>query len=395
MKAVVFIKTNKSGLSRDVIKACDRLNYYTILITDNKKQINQLDEYHDVHQMLYLEDLSLDKLKKYIKQNIKPHFEIVSILSFVDGYVTLASRLRDKFTFNPRNTNALEIMESKLRTREVFKDYDFSPIYIKAKMNKSDAFLLNYPFIIKKSSSSASRDVKKVDTVEDIPESFYNSDDVLVEEYVDGEQYLFEVFVENGNPVYIVKFHQDNIYTKNNSFIILGYSLNKDDYITSNEEKIIIDITKKLEVQNGELHIEMRKNGDIYKLIEINPRTTGTGMNDIMKVASGIDYAEQILKFYLKEDFELPKVKENVYTHFLISEKEGESLRVTGKIKALNSPGVEVVFIKRRKGNYIRKPRHMGDRNGYIIATGETVEDAKKAALDAAKKITFHLREDE
>ncbi|XMB86111.1 ATP-grasp domain-containing protein [Mycoplasmatota bacterium WC44] len=395
MKVVVFIQTNKSGSSREAIRACERLNYYTILITNNEKQIMQRVEYEDVHKMIFLDDFSLENLQNYIKKWIQPNYELVSILSFVDGYVTLASKLRDEFTDNPSNTMAIETMESKLKTREVFKDFDFTPWFLKIKLNDENASILDYPLVIKKSSSSASRSVRKVDTKEEIPKSFYNCDDVLVEEYVKGEQYLFEVFVQNGNPNYIVKVKQELINTKNNSFVILGYSIDKDFHILKKERRIIKDIIKKLNIKNGEFHIEMKKDGDVYKLIELNPRPTGTGMNELMKAASGENYIEQVMRYYLNETYYLPRIKENAYSRFLVTEKHGEVVRVTGKQFASKITGVKSVFIKTRKGNFIRKPRHMGDRIGFIVATGDSVESARSTALKASKKIKFHIEEEE
>lgn len=370
------------------------LNYYTILLTNKRKQLEQRKEYVEVHKMYLLENLSFENISDFINNEIKPNQYIVSILSFVDGYVTLASKLRDVFTANPSNTKAIETMESKILTRNLFKDYYFNTTYSRVIINEENRYLFDYPLIIKKSSSSSSRYVKKVNDAESIPDCYINSNDVLIEEFVTGDQYLYEVFVLKGVPYVVAKFKQD-IYTIDNSFIILGYSLDKNFKISEKEKKILNHITKELNVMNGEFHLEIREDRGIYKLIEVNPRPTGEGMNEILKVATGVDYIEQVVKFYLGDDFKIPRVKNNTYTQFLISEENGILTSVTGRKRAYKVPGVSKVFIKRRKDNYISKPRHMGDRHGYVITTGENMEIAKENAIKASKLIKFNIEEEE
>ena len=52
MKTIIFIGTNKSGSSREAIQASERLGYYTVLLTNNEKQMRQRREYIDIHEMI-------------------------------------------------------------------------------------------------------------------------------------------------------------------------------------------------------------------------------------------------------------------------------------------------------------------------------------------------------
>ncbi|MEH7450711.1 biotin carboxylase, partial [Bacillus toyonensis] len=41
MDTIVFIETNKSGSSREAIKAAEKLNFFTVLLTKKTKFINE------------------------------------------------------------------------------------------------------------------------------------------------------------------------------------------------------------------------------------------------------------------------------------------------------------------------------------------------------------------
>ena len=55
MRTIVFIETNKSGSSREAIKAAERLGFFTVLFTNRQKFIQQRTEFPEVHQMILVE----------------------------------------------------------------------------------------------------------------------------------------------------------------------------------------------------------------------------------------------------------------------------------------------------------------------------------------------------
>ncbi|MEH6930210.1 biotin carboxylase, partial [Priestia megaterium] len=52
MDTIVFIETNKSGSSREAIKAANNLNFFTVLLTCRKKFLKDRSEFPDVHEMI-------------------------------------------------------------------------------------------------------------------------------------------------------------------------------------------------------------------------------------------------------------------------------------------------------------------------------------------------------
>ena len=91
MKTIIFIGTNKSGSSREAIKAAEKLGYFTVLFTNNEKQIQQRKEYKDVHEMIFVNTHNFETLKKKLNY-YDLHGRILKvIISFTDPYVHIAS----------------------------------------------------------------------------------------------------------------------------------------------------------------------------------------------------------------------------------------------------------------------------------------------------------------
>jgi len=50
MKTIIFIGLNKSGSSREAVKAANELGYYTVVLTDKEKQIQQKEYFPTFYQ---------------------------------------------------------------------------------------------------------------------------------------------------------------------------------------------------------------------------------------------------------------------------------------------------------------------------------------------------------
>ena len=217
----------------------------------------------------------------------------------------------------------------------------------------------------------------------------------MVEEYIDGDQYLVEALVHK-HKARIVGIIEQEI-TKNKRFIITGYGVlaNVPLTIRTGIEKVLQSIITELGIENGALHLEIRLSKNGWKLIEINPRISGGAMNKMIQAAFGFSLVEETLKLFLGESPALlPKHKKYVFTKYVIVTKKGILEKVTGKARAKKSPGVVEVYVKPKKGTLLMPPLSMGHRYAYVIAVGSSLEEAKNLANTAAKEITFHLEEE-
>ncbi len=279
-------------------------------------------------------------------------------------------------------------MEDKLKTRIFFKDENFTPNFSSVE-NLLEKDNLTYPIIHKEKNSTGSKGVRRIDSPVEL--SNLDSMDSFVEEFINGEQYLVELLVIDKSPHVIAKIKQDVFKSEYDTYIINGYSLDKDSKMNSSEKHMIDTIVSKLDIRNAHIHIEYRIKDNEAKLIEINPRISGSGMYALLETALEKNYVTELLKFYLGHKIEVPKIKHSCFSRYFISDRNGVLSKVTGTAAALGTEGAKKVYIKPKQGQNIRCSESMGDRYGYVIGTGETPQEAKVKTMEAAKKVKFHV----
>jgi biotin carboxylase len=406
LRTIIFIGTNKSGSSREAIKAAERIGYFTILFTKNERQLAQRNQYTDVHEMIYIDTNDIQVMKDEIKKLNEKGFEIKIIVSFVDSYVHIASMLCDEFCLNQISSQTVKIMENKEETRTFLNKLSFTPTFTVIQPNESFTTermrqKITYPAIIKSPKSTGSKDVILVTNEEEFRKQMTKLrsknplEAIIAEEYIEGQQYLVEVIVYNQQILFSGVLEQE--VTQGKRFIITGYGVHAivPSEIKTGIQSILQSIITKFNIQNGAFHLELRKTSRGWKLIEINPRISGGAMNRMIQAAFGVNLIEETLKMYLGERPTLKiATQQYIFTQYIVVEKGGTLEKVTGKSRAQKSDGVVEVYIKPKKGSKLSPPTSMGHRYAYIIAKGRSLSEARRLAKKAAKEITFHLVEE-
>ncbi|MDA2178000.1 biotin carboxylase [Bacillus thuringiensis] len=407
MDTIVFIETNKSGSSREAIKAAEKLNFFTVLLTKKTKFINERTIFPDVHQMILTDINDYDNIITIIGKLNKSGKNIKGIFSFIDPYVYVAARLSEKFCSNIVSTKAIHHMENKILTRNVLKDLPISLNYSIYKPTESlSSFFkknnkINFPLIVKSPKSTGSKDVLLVKNKDQLILSIQSllkklpNEEILLEEYIDGPQYLVEILVQDGKVHIIAVIEQEITFFER--FIVTGYSLlgRVEKRLYNSLFNAINSVIHAFNMKNGACHLELRRIDNVWKLIEINPRISGGAMNDIIEVGHGINLVRETIRLMLGNKPSLIKKHyKYVYAHYLTVKSTGKLIRVTGKNRSSKYPGVEKVFIKPKKGTTLKPPTSMGHRCGYVLAAADLKAEAKKIALEAAKEISFEIQEE-
>ncbi|MBS4192704.1 ATP-grasp domain-containing protein [Bacillus sp. FJAT-49705] len=404
MKTIVFIGSHKSGTSREAVQIADQMGYFTVLITNNRKFIDQREEFQDVHQMIFMKEIhDIEKLKESFQLLQDQGKNIKACISLIDPYVHLASILSREMGFVHLSTEALYKMEDKTRFRQALQKLDVNPFYSVINQNDSVHEMIkqlenSLPLILKYPLSNGSKDVIFVKSKEALPKGIeflktkFPHLPILIEEYLDGPQYLIEVIVCQGDIHLIGVVEQE--FSQKDNFIVTGYSFpaEMDEFLHNKLEMTVKSIIKKLGMYHGSCHLEMRIVKGEWKLVEINPRMSGGAMNRIILEGTGVNIVQEIIKMNLGEEPNLKGVLSNyVFTHFLTVSSRGKLIKVTGKNRALSYDGVKEVYIKPRKGQILTAPYSMGDRYAYVLASSNSKEEAKRIATKAAKEIKFYM----
>lgn len=403
MKTIIFIGTNKSGSSYEAIKYAESLNYYTVLLTNNKKFIEKRIEFPNVHLMKLCNISNINQIRDAINQLIDNNLDICAIVSFIDPYCYTASLLAEEYGLKHFSSDAILTMQDKIKSREVLAGSPYAPFFYEInddEIPNEEAVSEKLPLVLKIPSSAGSKDVYKVETYQQYEEAINKirtkrpNEAILAEEYLEGPQYLIET-VTVDNRINIIAIVEQEI-TFTGRFIVTGYKMileHKNRFYKS-LKKAVKSIICAHGMENGPCHLEIRYVHNKWKLIEANPRISGGAMNSFIETAYGINLVGETLKLALgiKPNFNC-RYKKETFLQYVIATQKGKLERVVGRDKALHCEGVQAVYIKPKKDSIIMPPISMAYRYAYVIATGQTADEARENAKHGAAQIEFHLYE--
>jgi S-sulfo-L-cysteine synthase (3-phospho-L-serine-dependent) len=150
-------------------------------------------------------------------------------------------------------------------------------------------------------------------------------------------------------------------------------------------------LTRRLGIDWGPAHIEVRIDEGTVRLIEINYRLAGDFIPNLVELGLGIDMYEATLRAMLGKEVDLvPRTKASAAVRFLVTGEEGVIEAVTGLDDARTTPGVARAELTASPGAAVRPADQSGDRLGYVIAVGDVPDAALRAAEAglAALKVT-------
>ncbi|MFB5190136.1 ATP-grasp domain-containing protein [Alicyclobacillus fastidiosus] len=406
MRTIVFLDCHKIGSSREAVRAAANMGYSTVLLTDRKAFVDARAEFEDVDEMIYTDLSDAKKLVRVIRKLQSKGHHLKAIVSFIEPHVSKAARLHNRFCGGGRlSVDAMAVMEDKVSTRDALVGTPYNPAYTVyggrgpvAQLSRS----LTYPVVMKRPGSAGSKDVIRAFSAAQFRHRIrqltnkYPGQRILIEEYIRGPQYLVEVLVED-RTIHIIAIVEQHMLNHRGRMIVAGYAVlvSPPRELLDSLRETVQDIVMRMGLENGPCHIELRRRHDGWKVIEINPRMSGSAMNRMIDFAYGVDLAEQTLRLYLGKNLHLQaKAFEYVYAQFVTAKETGLLESVEGRAHALNVPRVREVFIKPTKGQRIQKPKSMGHRYAYVIASDEdSLELARRAAERAAGYIRFRVQE--
>jgi biotin carboxylase len=404
MKSIVFLGTNKTGSSYEGIKAAKRLGYETILLTNRTIFVEEREEFQEIDDIRLTNMSDTEEIFSSISELIVEEKIIDCFISFLDEYVYLAAMLTNIICGSPLTYEPLMIMTDKILTRTYSTGKTYNPFFkvlssSETMIDEINEFKDQFPLIIKAPQSNGSKDVILVEDIWECQKGVKQLHrknpeiPILVEEYLEGPQYLIEVVVYHSNVTIAAIVEQE--VTKGERFIITGYSICPRLSLEqlAGLKDTVFSIIEDFQLRNGTCHLELKLTNRGWKLIEINPRMAGGAMNRMIEEAFGYNLAEQTIKLFAGLEPNFSKKQEMaIYTHYLIVGSVGKLLKVSGCHQAKEQTGVIEVYTKAKNGQIVTPPRSMGHRYGYVLAAADTKEQAKECAINGAQQIHFYLQ---
>lgn len=279
-----------------------------------------------------------------------------------------------------------------VRTAKYFKATTFDEC--------KDAFnKLNKPVVVKATDSSGSRGITVVKSLGELNDAFEvalsvsRQKTVVVEEYIYGEEFGAQAFVENGEIKLIIP-HGDYVF-KGDTGVPIGhfapYKLS--DSIMEDLKLQLQRAIKSAGLDTCAINADFILSDDELYVLEIGARSGATCLAELTAIYYGIDYYEQILKAALgqKTDFKVRCQTPNA-SMLILSDKSGVVKSISNNCD-LNDERIVQVQIDYDVGDEIREFKVGPDRVGHVITKGETLDEALKVLENAMDSIKIEVEQ--
>ena len=249
---------------------------------------------------------------------------------------------------------------------------------------------LKYPLIVKPVDSNSSKGIKKVNTEKELDlaisnaASYTRSNEILVEEYIEGTELSVDVFI-NDEPI-ILSITQTNKIKNKDSFTIYQsrYPVSLSDAELQTIKSIIKKICLFFELDKGPLLVQLIKSDIGIYVIEFSPRMGGGSKYRLIEILSGINIMNSYVDFILKD--EIPEMSVTPFDGCVLMNyiycKNGILKNIEG-LDYLKDRGVILdYFCYKTKGMKFSKIENSSDRAaGFVVMAKDEQELCNKLEI--------------
>ncbi len=313
----------------------------------------------------------------------------------IDWPVAIASGVAAQLRLaHPIDPDTAARAVSKLRQRRCFDEADVPQPRWQLVDGRGTGLELRPPCVVKPPDRQGQRGLSLVRTVDELAPALEHaalasrSGAVLVEQLVDGPEVTVNAFSVDGSLHALTV--TDRLTTEPAAFgVALAHA-----WPTSSDERLAIGATRRaveaLGIREGPSYTQVRFGADGPKVMEVAARLGGGHDAELCYAALGIDLNSLAIGAALGERAEVPAPAPvgGACVRFLVA-PEGELAAVEGLDEALTEPGVVDAGVYRAPGWSFGPLRTGADRAGYVIARGESRDDALARADRAGERIRF------
>lgn len=357
---------------------------------------------------------AIQAVKDFMSQNLR---KIDGVLTFMEDDVLLTSKIVEKFNFIGIPYSIAKKVRNKYLFRQFCRDNGLPAPHhtILLKSVKSISDLpedFTFPAVIKPIFGCGSAYVIKVNNREELTNTFnyikkniatataaegalFDGLDILVEEYIDGDEVDVDIILQNGK----IKFNSlsDNYQTKEPFFVETGGATpttlsvkNQVDLISLAEE-----LLEKLGIQNSVIHFEAKSTPSGPVPIELNLRMGGDDVHSLVKEAWGADLIENAAKIalgiYIPKIYKSETPKKYITDFYFLSEYSGvlTKLNINDEIKTKKY--LEQLHFFKKVGEPVLVPPEGYEYMGWITVSGYSLPDAQENLKEALKFIDYEV----
>lgn len=348
---------------------------------------------------------AIDKEWLEIADTVDEIDKIDSVCAYHERNQYIASVIARKFGVEFNSLDTLNHIYNKYNMRKRLVECGLCNIKFDVVNNiddiKSFAEKYGYPLILKPIDGWASIGISKINNEDDITkatkwyEKWAGQYQMYVEQFIEGKEYSVESFSEHGvhKIVCVTEKFKD---TKH--FVEIGHCLpaNIDKDTKNIVEKYVTKVLNALNVVMGPTHTEIMVNGNEVNIVETHTRLGGDFIPDLIRYSTDINLMEVQARQTLGESA-LELIKKNfdqgkyAAIMYYTPEAIGVLKDINGIDEAKKVPGVKVVSCLQQPGDYLSGMHDSFSRTVYVIAVGDTFDEAVSNAQEAVSKIRCNI----
>jgi len=320
MKKVLIL----GGSHRDIplIKASQELGYFVITLGDRDHYLGH--NYSDKVYKINFNDLV--KVKEVIRS------EKVDYLlpgSGEESYLNTVQLAQELGIGNFDTFATAKLVHNKWQFKEFCLKHSISTPSGHYYKNGLDLDNVVFPVAVKPTNLSGGRGVDIVSNLEDLQKSLLKakkvSDEIFLEEYIDGQLIAYSVFIKDQRIAY--GFTGADVTYKNKYLITSAYPIQLEPSTMGKLRKDVESIAKILSLVDGMFHLQVIIRDGVPYIIDVTRRIPGDFYPYLMEYCDQVEYSKAVVKSYIgqeiKDEFDSEEKQHFVIRHCVMSDKNG------------------------------------------------------------------------
>ncbi len=320
MKKVLIL----GGSHRDIplIKASQELGYFVITMGDRDYYLGH--EYSDKCYKVNFNDLT--RVKEIIESE-KINYLLPG--SGEESYLNTVQLAQELNIGNFDSLDVAKLVHNKWKFKEFCLENSISTPGGFYYTDELDLDNINFPITIKPTNLSGGRGVDVVYDITNLKESLKKSrevsDEIFLEDFIDGELIAYSVVIKNQKIIYGFTGRDDTY--KNKYLITSAYPIKlktvTQDKLRSDVEKI----SELLSLVDGMFHLQVIIRDNVPYIIDVTRRIPGDFYPYLIEYCDTIEYSKAVVKSYigepLKNELTATKKQNFIIRHCVMSDKNG------------------------------------------------------------------------
>lgn len=321
-----------------------------------------------------------------------------SAVTIVEEALLPCARINQALGLPGTSVELVERTRDKTAMRRVLDAGGFSPVRWTSVKALADATAfgerMGYPFILKPVDGVGSVDVRLIRAAADLEGVLNGKSNWIAEEYLDGPEYSVDCFSFSGRH-FILGI---NLETKNpgpigSEFLEVAHqvpapmSQERDHEVREFVRRFLDEVG----IQDGPSHTELKYTSRGPRIVETHTRLGGDRLWDLIRLTTGYDLVDMTLQWAMGtlKPLDADPVPRGGAAIQYFTPPPGRLKHLHGMQALRRLPGVVDISLTVDVGAHIPPAMQSVDRAGYVIAQGQTVQQAMEICQEVSQRLVF------